>query len=135
MWEKYPQFALVHSTAWSALWHGELKPFAKSYSVQILYSLVALPIASIEAETPHVEVMDPVLRRRLGPHGAIPHNYPNRVMPERPRLCLYKGFEWSPSEVIADTIVPWTVEWLAAYEGWRATGVWSAGGHGTERIR
>jgi len=34
---------------------------------------------------------------------------------------------------IADTIVPWTVEWLAAYEGWRATGTWYAGGHGTER--
>ena len=36
---------------------------------------------------------------------------------------------------IAATIVPWTVEWLAAYEGWRATGTWYAGGpHTTKRF-
>jgi hypothetical protein len=29
---------------------------------------------------------------------------------------------------LADTILPWAVEWLAYYEIWLATGVWYGGG-------
>ena len=29
--------------------------------------------------------------------------------------------------------VPWTIEWLAAYEGWRTTGQWTASGRHLER--
>lgn len=31
--------------------------------------------------------------------------------------------------LIANTIVPWTSEWLFYYEIWLATGQWHGGGH------
>ena len=30
------------------------------------------------------------------------------------------------------TIVPWTIDWLACYEGWLATGEWAGGGIHTD---
>jgi hypothetical protein len=44
-------------------------------------------------------------------------------------LCLCYPEEWQPTMLIARTILPWTVEWLAHYEIWRATGHWTGGGH------
>ena len=29
---------------------------------------------------------------------------------------------------VARIIVPWTIDWLACYEGWLATGEWTGGG-------
>jgi hypothetical protein len=134
MAEAYPSFVVLQSTPWVVLWHGALTPLARMYAIQILYSAVSLPMAGIAARTPHVEVLRPLLCRRDSTRaGAIPHIFLNHVWRDRPRLCLHRGWEWGPEQYIADTIVPWTVEWLVAYEGWRATGRWYAGGHGTER--
>lgn len=134
MWEQYPNIALLQSEPWIILWRGELMPYARTYAVQLLYCAISVPLAGIEANTVHVEVVEPRLARRAAEPGTpIPHIWPNRVMPERPRLCLHKESEWTTAMYIADTIVPWTIEWLAAYEGWRATGTWYAGGHNTER--
>jgi hypothetical protein len=130
----YPGFAVLSSEPWIVLWRGKLTPYACTYDVQLLYCAISLPLAHIEANTVHVEVVTPLLRRRdAKPSTPIPHVWTNRVMPERPRLCLHKPGEWTPAMYIADTVVPWTIEWLAAYEGWRATGKWYAGGHNTER--
>ena len=80
------------------------------------------------------EVIEPLLGRRSSrPEQPIPHVWFNPVMSSRPRLCLNTEWEWTTAMYIADTIVPWTIEWLAAYEGWRATGTWYAGGHNSER--
>ena len=48
-----------------------------------------------------------------------------------PFLCLYDpdAGEWHPGMSIARTIIPWTIDWLACYEGWLATGEWTGGGH------
>jgi hypothetical protein len=133
---RYPQFILLSGAGWLLLWHGEIRPLAQSYQIQLLYSTVALPFAGIGAFVPHVEVIDPVLVPYAGEKSTIiPHVFPNKVMPDRPRLCLYRQKEWTPFTSLADTIVPWTIEWLIGYEGWRATGEWLAGGHGTERGR
>jgi hypothetical protein len=45
-------------------------------------------------------------------------------------LCLYYGSrEWNSSMLIANTLVPWTAEWLAHHEVWLATGGdWHGGG-------
>jgi hypothetical protein len=130
----YPRFTLLDSTPWMLLWRGHLMPYCQAYEVQLLYCALSFPFANISANVVHVEVIDPVVTRRISqPTVAIPHIYPNAIMPTRPRLCLHRHDEWSPTMSIADTIVPWTVEWLAAYEGWRATGEWRAGGHNTER--
>ena len=134
MADEYPGFAVLHSTSWIILWRGTLIPYARRYEVQLVYSAVSMRLANITARTVHVEVVKPVLTRSPEhPALAIPHVYANRLFPTRPRLCLHTDLEWTPAMYIADTIVPWTVEWLAAYEGWRATGTWYAGGHGSER--
>jgi hypothetical protein len=134
MREEYPGFAVLFTTPWIVIWQGELTPYARSYQVHLLYCAFALPMADIEANTVHVEVVDPLLTRRAGyPDVRIPHLFQNAHAPSRPRLCLHTRKEWVPSMYIADTILPWTVEWLAAYEGWKATGTWYAGGHNTER--
>ena len=36
--------------------------------------------------------------------------------------------EIDASQFIADTIIPWTSEWLLHYEIWVATGIWHGGG-------
>jgi hypothetical protein len=47
-----------------------------------------------------------------------------------PVLCLFdpSACEWTPCDLLAETTVPWTIDWLACYEGWRATGEWTGGG-------
>ena len=71
------------------------------------------------------------LRRRAeDPQALIPHVYSNLENPKRPLLCLYdpEMNEWHAGCVVASTIVPWTIDWLACYEGWLATGRWAGGG-------
>jgi hypothetical protein len=132
--EEWPSFYVVHSTPWIVLWNGLLKPYCCEYEVQLLYSAVSLPSAGIEARAVHVEVINPLVGRRPAqPDVPIPHIYRNHVLLTRPRLCLHKPNEWNSSMLISRTIIPWTNEWLVAYEGWRATGEWFAGGHNTER--
>lgn len=36
--------------------------------------------------------------------------------------------EFNVYKLLADTIIPWTVEWLYFYELWLATGEWLGGG-------
>jgi hypothetical protein len=133
MRDDYPHFSVLHEIEWGVVWRGELRPLAQSYSVQISYCAFSFRPADITARRAQVEISNPELR--FDASGFMPHIYPNSFMPTRPRLCLHRPEEWRPTMVIADTIVPWTVEWLIAYEGWRATGCWSAGGHNTERAQ
>ena len=44
------------------------------------------------------------------------------------RICLYRYSEFNVYKLLADTIIPWTVEWLYFYELWLATGEWLGGG-------
>lgn len=41
-------------------------------------------------------------------------------------LCLYEpqDHSWHQDLFIADTIIPWTVEWIRLYELWLITGIW-----------
>jgi hypothetical protein len=45
-------------------------------------------------------------------------------------LCLYLpgANEWSPIHVVADTLIPWAIEWLFYFEAWLIDGVWRGGG-------
>ncbi len=56
-------------------------------------------------------------------NGALPHYYHDKQA-----LCLYDAVDWRPWMKLADTIVPWTVEWLWFYELWKATGEWHGSG-------
>jgi hypothetical protein len=76
---------------------------------------------------PAVTVVDPILD--IPPdEPSLPHVYKGNV------LCLHLPDEWTPDQLMGDTIVPWAVEWLMYYELWLATdAVWLGGGHTTTR--
>jgi hypothetical protein len=84
---------------------------------------------------PRVRVVDPPLRpRRNDPEGQLPHVYYLGDGPLDVVLCMFdpQTNEWSPEMPLAETTVPWTIDWLASYEGWRATGEWTGGGRHLE---
>jgi hypothetical protein len=139
---RWPSFAVLHWTPWSIVWRGSVTPLCCTYEVQIAYYAFPVPILGIRPLVftderklrPFVEVLGPkLLARSPATRDAIPHVFPNLLEPDNPRLCLHMPDEWDQSLALADTTVPWAIEWLVAYEGWRATGEWLAGGHGTER--
>lgn len=64
----------------------------------------------------------------------LPHVYECKYYSEKKefiRLCLYYPIteEWTNDMMIADTFIPWAIEWLYYYEIWRMTGKWLGGGH------
>lgn len=137
---KWPLLKLVERTERWAVWIGPIKPTSIDYTVRIEY---AVPHA-IEAFTAHqiqpsVQVLSPVLERHPDySDGPIPHVYVNIEEPKLPCLCLFDTYngEWSPTDFLADTTVPWTAAYLYFYEGWLATKRWfGPGRHPTAEER
>jgi hypothetical protein len=89
------------------IWEGVLKPTeaSLSYSARVEYRL---PLS------PRVTIITPEL------HAKAPHRYSDGV------LCLYRPTHrsWHSGVYIADSIIPWTAEWLFFYEVWLETGKW-----------
>jgi hypothetical protein len=130
----WPSFRLVERSERAATWLGTLKPFMLAYEVRVSYQvpLVIERIAPLRQQ-PEVRVISPVLRRRPGDgEGTLPHVYVDRA--GDPVLCLFDHEigEWTPFRLIAETTIPWALDWLGCYEGWRATGRWSGGGRHAE---
>ena len=118
-------FDILKHTHDSARWEGVVCPYERKYRVQILLDITSMKNC-IE-----VTVIDPKLRSRgCKPTDQIPHIYPNEKQPELPILCLFDpaAGEWGYHRSVAGTIIPWTIDWLACYEGWLATGEWTGGG-------
>ena len=88
-------------------WTGTLKPSENSpkYLVRIIYKLT---------DNPSVVVLRPPIRE------AAPHRF------EDGSLCLYyfRDGSWGRNKKIAQTIIPWTAEWLRFYEIWLFSGEW-----------
>ncbi len=85
-------------------------PTSAVYTVEYIY---APPFP------PGVYLREPPLV--LEAHGMrTPHLYADGT------LCLYDPakHEWTESDSIAHTIVPWSVRWLYHYEHWLAFGEW-----------
>jgi hypothetical protein len=57
-----------------------------------------------------------IVRPSLDPRA--PHRYPDGS------LCVFFKDEWTPEMSFAQTIVPWTFEWIAYYEMWLETDRW-----------
>ena len=139
--QMWPEFQLLAKSSQFARWEGPLRPLAQRYRVRI--SLGVREVAERRFLVPHPEVVvvKPLLRRRAqSPGEPVPHHYRNRFDPYQPILCLYDpdAEEWCANDSVAEKIVPWTIDWLACYEGWLATGQWTGGGRhpeysGTER--
>ena len=129
MHRKWPKFEVMARGRGHVCWEGELRPFNKTYRIGIALRLT--PSAS-GLPNPLVMALNPRLHGRTeNPHEAIPHVYANPANPLLPLLCLFHPptDRFDPCRAsVADTIVPWTTEWLACYEGWLATGHWFGGG-------
>jgi hypothetical protein len=128
--QSWPTFRLIERTDRTALWKGPLRPLFMTYEVQIFYRVpTVVEILDPLRHQPRVRVLNPQLkRRRNDPEGRLPHVYWDDD--DLPALCLFDpdAGEWTPACLLSETTIPWAIDWLACYEGWRATGEWTGGG-------
>lgn len=103
--KKFPIFELKREGT-ECYWIGYLQPTANSlrYKVKIIY----------HPYKPKVYVLEPEVLQ------FAPHRYVDES------LCLYhpNDHSFNGEKLIADTIIPWTSEWLYFYEVWLEEGVW-----------
>lgn len=101
------------------IWEGKLQPSDLSlcYDIKIEYVL---------GKDPDVYVITPAPLPLPEGEKKLKHTYDHK----KQHLCLYyrKAGEWNAESTIADTIIPWTSEWLLHYEFWVLTGEWRGGG-------
>ena len=130
----WPAFRLVGRKGGWAAWRGPLRPLLQTFVVEIQYRAPLLvEQLDVRVLQPRVQVLAPALRPRRGDaEGMLPHVYYGPD--DEVSLCMLDpdAGEWSPTDLLAETTVPWAVDWLAAYEGWRATGSWTASGRHVE---
>jgi hypothetical protein len=138
IWEmrrKWPNFKVTHSHSWLVCWEGVLRPLgAQTYKVRITYQLprVTKEYVFNPAYLPMVQVLEPKLNleNSIQDHEPLIHLYTDHANPDLPYLCLDDPVKsgWLKQSSIADTIVPWAIDWLVCYELWQATGKWTGGG-------
>ena len=133
----WPAFRIRRLDDRTAIWSGPLRPFMATYEVEVAYR-VPLVVERLDPlrQQPRIRVVSPALRPRTGdPEGRLPHVYWSSE--GEPSLCLFdfETTEWTPGEFLALTTLPWSVDWLGCYEGWRATGDWTGGGRHVEPAR
>ena len=119
---KYPQFKTEFTSHSSIKVTGLLQPTSRSatYNFVLKYNLT---------DSPKIKIVSPELRKNEKGEDAE-HLYPNGY------LCLYqpKYREFTRTDLLAETIIPWTSLWLYHYEVWHLTGEWLGGGeHPTKR--
>lgn len=101
------------------VWKGYLQPtyLSPKYLIKVVYQ---------REKHPNVYVMDPKPLVLAKEKSKLEHVYDT----DKQHLCIYylKAKEWNETKFIADTIIPWTSEWLFHYEIWVTTGIWHGGG-------
>lgn len=100
-------------------WIGKVKPtpLSREYDVALTYT---------GSQAPRVWVIGEGLQKMDDPD--FPHKYDIDVKNNMVEICLYRYREFTKEKFLANTIIPWTVEWLYFYEIWLATGEWCGGG-------
>lgn len=134
----WPGFELGEDTADRAVWFGALAGIERSYRIMIEYGLPTPNApASLWRRFPVVRVLSPRLKPNFdaAEEAPLPHVYFVDSDITLSPLCLFdvEAGEWTHDDLIADTTVPWAADWLACYEGWRATGRWFGGGRHAAR--
>jgi hypothetical protein len=126
----FPHWAVEHCGSDTAVWTGTLTPNRTTYQIRIEHTVpVVLEMRSLLLMQPLVEVVSPKLKELEGnPEGPLPHVYWKHPRTKRsgPFLCLFDADarEWTLSDALSRTTVPWTAFWLDYYEAWLATGKW-----------
>lgn len=137
MADKWSAIALVQRNGTHAVWRGPLRPLLQTFAIQISYRAPSvIELLDNRRLQPRVRILSPRLRPRRGdPEGQLPHVYYVGDGPLNVVLCMFDpdSDEWSPLMMIAETTVPWTIDWITSYEGWRATGTWTGGGKHLEK--
>lgn len=129
--EKRTTFCKYEDTPWKTVWKGEIKPFDKCYTVSITLDHDHL------LKFKHFHLVKSVVNPRVivehpkiivNKEIALSHHFHlDEQAPERSPLCLNhptSGARWSENKFLADTIVPWTIQHLAAFEIKDDTGSW-----------
>lgn len=123
---KFPSLKLVHNFGWLIIWEGTLRSFAAEYRVRIFWHRFWTEDWLTRINEPQIYMIDPPMQDR--PDKIVPHAYPgNRTR----RMCVYdpdSETDWDWSQSIADTIIPYAIQWLGTYELWHVTGNWNAPG-------
>lgn len=104
---RYPD-ATVTGTRHELVWRGTLTPteYSASYEVVISHNLHQSPLVYVAR--PHLQLV---------PGKLLPHVFRLNL------LCLHTlSKSWIASRLLADTLVPWSAEWLFFYEIWLASG-------------
>ncbi|MBU2557579.1 MAG: hypothetical protein KJ578_07355 [Bacteroidetes bacterium] len=116
MRSKYPQFETVFTGHSGLKVTGALQPTSRSaiYNFILKYNLT---------DSPRIKIVSPELKKNEKGENAE-HLYTNGY------LCLYqpKYREFTRTDLLTDTIIPWTSLWLYHYEVWHLTGEWLGGG-------
>jgi hypothetical protein len=130
MRSQWPDFTGAKLGDGTLVWKGPLRPKAQFYTAFICWHPVTMSL-------PYVIINDPPLR----PHpdatfAEIPHLIFYSEKPTQSGLCLFDpdGREWTRADLIAETTVLWTAEWLVYYELWHLTGEWLAPSVGYESV-
>lgn len=116
----YPESYCVFKSDY-LLWKGEIRPtpLSRTYKIRIeCKGYKRRPKVILYGDT-----IDGIEKADFPHHFEIDRNKPEVV------LCLHMAYEFDFRLLIADTIIPWTQEWLYFYEIWLATGEWCGGGH------
>ena len=117
---RWPDFRHRQIAGGLSVWRGTVRPYQRLYEIGVLWD----PTSDLK---PWVCLINPELMPRSdGAYEKIPHLLFDKKNPKWSGLCLFDpdGNEWSNRDLIADTTVPWAVEWLQHYEFWRFDGNW-----------
>ncbi|WP_322517170.1 hypothetical protein SR870_06330 [Rhodopseudomonas palustris] len=129
---RWPSFKIIDKGASHVEWHGVIAPDKREHLVRVKHRIpMVLENISLRDAQPRVQVLNPLLESHPDyEEGPIPHVYPNRDDPKLPYLCLFSPAlrEWDINDLIANTTIHWTAEWLYFYEGWLVTKKWRGGG-------
>ena len=115
---EYPDMNIrLHRNKMQCWFNVSPTPLSKIYNIYMIYTGTGRP---------KVILYDNNLLKIDQPD--FPHCYDKNIEDNKVELCLYYGREWNRRKLISETIIPWTVEWLAHYEIWLVTGKWNGGG-------
>lgn len=127
---RYPNLKLVTDWTWLVIWEGSLRSFSREYKVRIFWHRWwPNELFDVGYDKPKVFVLDPLLQPRYD--QPLDHVY-RRTQPVW--ICPFdpKAKDWDTSQAIADTIIPFAIQWLCSYELWRVSGEWPAPGRHVE---
>ncbi len=102
-------------------WKGNIRPstLSRYYKIKIIYHVASMrPKVILYGNVPGIDRPD------------FPHHFKIDREKKKVELCLHMPYEFDGrKQIIGDSIIPWTQEWLYFYEIWLATGNWCGGGH------